>query len=643
MDFDFLNLHMSLNNLEKKLYDPDSGIERRKHESSQFDPMVYRRGGSDIFRKERVWKAPANPNIEERKKIIRIGAIALGSIILLAILIVGFVKFWQSSFRAGRVTVKIEGPLKVDSSVESEFKVFFKNENRKDLKDVQLLLNYPENFKIKERSDLKVDNPTNSRINIGTLKANSGGDITLKGSFIAVKDITVYLNATLQYSPGSSSSVFQSKGQLGVNVKSSSLFLEIQAPMEAVGGNKVDYVIDYRNLTTEYLDKIRIKADYPEGFSFVSSDPAPSENNGVWYLGSLEPGKNGKIVISGTMDGTDGESKTVKAYIGYTGENGEFIISDQKEKSTKMTSTMLSIGQSINNGAETTVDAGESLEYKIRYKNNGNISLKDAIVTLEIDSLVLDFSKLESNGGFYEASKKMITWKAAEIPELADLAPGQEGKITFSVPVLDRIPIGNSNDKNFTIVSTAKIDSPSIPTPIGSNKTIASNRMELKLNSRVVLEVKGYYEDINIENSGPIPPKNGQETTYTMHWKIINVSNDISGARVVSYVPSGVKWTGKIYPEGESINFNERTNQIEWEVGNLKNGVGIIESVREVSFQISVTPQINQVGKALILLNPSVLTANDVFTNKEIRFEIGEKDNRLSEDGTIGEKFKVVE
>lgn len=634
---------MSLNNLEKKLYDPDSGIERRKHESSQFDPMIYRRNGSDIFRKEKVWKKPVDPNAEERKKIIRIGAIALGAIILLALLVVGLMKFWQSSFRAGRVTVKIEGPVKVDSSTESEFKIFFKNENRKDLKAVQLLLNYPENFKIKERSDLKVDNPSNSRIDIGTLKANSGGEIVLKGSFIAVKNATVYLNATLQYSPGNSSSVFQSKGQLGVNVESSPLFLEIQAPMEVVDGNKVDYVVDYRNLTTEYLDKIRVKADYPEGFSFISSDPSPSENNGVWYLGSLEPEKSGKVVISGTMSGTSEESKTIKVYIGYTGENGEFVISDQKDKSTKMTSTMLSISQLINNGAESTVDAGENLEYKIQYKNNGNISLKDAIVTLEIDSLVLDFSKLESNGGFYDASKKMITWKAAEIPELANLNPGQEGKITFSVPVLDRIPVGNSNDKNFTVVSTAKIDSPSIPTPIGSNKTIASNRMELKLNSRAVLEVKGYYKDSNMENSGSIPPKNGQETTYTMHWKIINVSNDISNTKVVSYVPSGVKWTGKTYPEGESITFNERTNQIEWEVGNLKNGVGIIDPAREVSFQISVTPQVNQVGKALILLNPSILTANDVFTNKEIRFETVEKDNRIPEDGTIGEKFKVVE
>lgn len=635
---------MSLDNLEKKLYDPDSRIERRQHKSSQFDPIVSRRENIDIFKKEKSWGKPENFDREEKKRIFKIGAIVLGSIILLTLLVIGFVKFRQSAFKEERVTIKIEGPAKISSSTESEYTLFFKNENRVDLKNVQILMNYPENFKPKERSDLKIENPSNSRINIGTLRAHSGGEIRIKGSFFAVKDTTIYLNATLQYAPGSISSTFQSRGQLGVNVDSSSLFLEIQAPMEVSDGDKADYVIDYRNLSTEYFDGIRIKAEYPEGFYFVSAQPSPSENNGVWYLGSMEPEKSGKIVISGTMNGTSGESKLIKIYLGYIGENGEFIVFDQKEQSTKMISTALSIRQSINNKTDLNVNAGEVLQYNIQYKNNGNIALKDAIVTLEIDSRVLDFSKLELEKGFYDASKKMITWKASEIPELVNLAPGQEGKINFSIPVLDRIPVENSNDKNFTIVSTAKIDSPSVPTPIGSNKIIASSRMELKLNSRIVLETKGYYKDENLANSGPIPPKLGQETTYTIHWKVINVSNDVANAKVISYLPSGVKWLGKIYPqEGEAIVFNERTNQIEWEIGNLKNGTGIIDPAKEVSFQIGVTPQINQVKSALILLNPSVLTANDIFTNSEMRFESKEKDNRLPEDQSIGDKFKVAE
>jgi len=62
--------------------------------------------------------------------------------------------------------------------------------------------------------------------------------------------------------------------------------------------------------------------------------------------------------------------------------------------------------------------------YVIDYKNNGNIAMEDVIITEEIDSNVLDFSKLELKGGAYDASKKIITWKASGIPGLANLAPG---------------------------------------------------------------------------------------------------------------------------------------------------------------------------------------------------------------------------
>ncbi len=476
---------------------------------------------------------------------------------------------------------------------------------------------------------------------IGTLKGKETREIKIKGSFFAAKNTVVYLNAVLEYNPSSLSIKYQAKGQLGVNVESSPLFLEIEAPLEIVSGNKIDYVIDYRNLSAEYFDGVRLKVNYPDGFSFISASSAPSEGDNIWYLGSLRSNQDGKIVITGSLTGVGDEGKIITASLGYSGEGGNFVVYNQKERLTKITSTVLSISQSLNNKTDLNVNSGENLNYIIEYKNNGDIALRDVIITEEIDSKVLDFSKLELKNGSYDASRKMITWRAAEISGLANLAPGEGGKITFSIPVLDRIPVENSNDKNFTASSTAKIDSPSLPETIGSNKIIASNNMTLKLNSRVILDVKGYHKDAVIENFGPIPMKVGQETSFTMHWKIINISNDINEVKVVSSLPSGVKWKGKFSPDSEAVNFNERTNQIEWQIGNLKNGVGIIEPAKEVSFQISGIPQANQANKEFLLLNPSILTAKDFFTGTNVEVGVGEKNNRLKEDPIIGDDFRV--
>lgn len=631
---------MSLNDLEKKLYDVDSGIEKRTHEESQFNPLRSSDADLETLKKEKQWQKTENGSGTDKKKVFKIGAIAFGVIVLIAAFIVGFVKYRQSAFNESRVLVKIEGATSINGAEEAEYTVTVQNNNRIDLNNAQLLIKNSENFKPQETQDLTIDNPSSSRIAIGTIKGKSTKEIKIKGTFFAAKNSVVYLNASLEYTPSNLSVKYQSKGQLGVNVQSSPLLLEVEAPLEIVSGNKIDYVIDYRNSSTEYFDGIRLKINYPDGFSFTSSSISPSEGNNIWYLGSMKPDQDGKIIVTGNLSGSGDEGKIVTAYVGYSREGGEFTVYNQKDRSTKIVSTVLSIKQSLNNKADSNVNPGENLKYIIEYKNNGNLALKDVIITEEIDSKVLDFSKLELESGSYDSSKKTITWRAAEIPGLANLAPGDGGKINFSILVLDRIPVENSNDKNFIISSTAKIDSPTIPESIGSNKIIASNNMSLKLNSRVVLDVKGYYKDATLENSGPIPLKVGKETSYTMHWKVVNVSNDISDVKIAASLPSGVKWLGKFSPENEAISFNERTNQIEWEIGSLKNGVGIIEPVKEVIFQISVIPQVNQVGKELTLLNPTTLIAKDLFTGADIKVEVGAKNNQLPEDPSIEGKYK---
>jgi len=91
----------------------------------------------------------------------------------------------------------------------------------------------------------------------------------------------------------------------------------------------------------------------------------------------------------------------------------------------------------------------------------------------------------------------------------------------FSVPVKSTIPVESSQDKNFTVHLLRKIDSPDIPVPDGSDKIIGSNDLELKLASKVLFNVYGYYNDSKIKNSGPIPMQVGSPTTFTIHWSVI--------------------------------------------------------------------------------------------------------------------------
>ena len=249
---------------------------------------------------------------------------------------------------------------------------------------------------------------------------------------------------------------------------------------------------------------------------------------------------------------------------------------------------------------------------------------------------ILDFSKLSVEKGSFDSVKGIITWKASDIPALSNIDPGAGGSVSFSIPVKLIIPVRSASDKDMVVKSVATIDSPDIPTPIDSNKIIGSNRLELRLATKVLLDVKGLYNDKQLKNSGPIPLKVGQETTFTVHWAVTSVSSDLSNASLVASLPSGTRWVGGISPSDSDIVYNDRTNQLIWSPGTVPAGAGILLPKKEVAFQIGVTPQSNQVDKALILVNKGTFSAVDTFSGKSINIDIPEKNTQLSEDSKVG-------
>lgn len=632
---------MSLDDLNQNLYDPDSEIGKRTHRISPFNPETAEKKDAREFQKKEAWVKEKKGLGTNEKKAVKIALLSIGGIALIALLTVGFFWYRKSAFSEERVAVSLDGPAAINSNQTAEYTLKYKNNNRAKLKDAAVILDYAENFQPETAQNLQVLSEVSSKIYLGEISARSEGEVKIKGQFYAPQDYIVYLRVTLEYSPSSLNGRFRSQGQLAVGVKTSPINLEITAPPEAADGNDVEYLVNYRNSSTRTFEEVRVKLEYPDGFAYATSDPRPAEGDSFWYIGTLRPEESGKIKVRGTLHGSLDEGRIVNAYIGSLGSDGKFVTFTQDQKITKMISSPLIITQKVNDLSGFSINAGEKLNYVIEYRNDSGKGLREAIVTMKIESAVIDFSKLELRKGYYDSSKKTIVWKAVDIPELSLLEPGEKGKVEFSVPVLDRIPVKSENDKNFTVFTKALIDSPDIPTPAGSEKIVASSALELKLNSKLALETLGYYQDDKIENSGPLPPEVGKETTYTLRWQITNISNDISGARVVSSLPSGVKWTGKIYPENENISYNERTNEIIWEIGKLKNGTGMLVPKKEVRFQVSITPQVNQTDKEVTLLNGSKLTAVDSFTTEELKAGTGAKATNLTEDPSVGMDYKV--
>jgi hypothetical protein len=636
---------MSLSEIKNKLYKKELDKNLTQHDESEFDARVdsVDEKKAMVARVGDDWMAGESYLNEKKKSALKVLGISLGVIIGILAILVAVYQIRKSAFNESRVTVSIDGPMEVKSGKLLTYEIAYNNNNRGTLKNAVLRINHPVSFKPEESTQYREESPTVSLVDLGDLPGYATGKIVFGGRVYAPKGTLMYIKNNFTYTPNNFNSQFSANSQLGINVISSPITFEVMGPQNLANGDSLDYQITYKNDGEDDFENIRIKADFQDGFTFSRASTPPAEGNNTWYIGHLSVGEEGKIIISGKLQGQENSIKKFVAHIGTINQD-QFMSYNEEQISTRIVASPLTIAQTVNGMTDFVANAGDELKFEIQYKNNGDVGLRDVIVKETLDSPILDYGTLVMDGGSFNTDNKTIEWKAVDYPELANLAVGQTGKIQFSIKVKNIIPIQTSNDKNFVISSIAKIDSPDVATPIEMNKIIAGNKIDIKLKSKLILAVTGYYTDSLIENTGPIPPIIGEETSYTMHLKIGNVSNDITDAKVDVVLPTGAIATGKIYPTDAKLDYNERTNALTWNVGNMKVGEGILTPLREVAFQIKIKPAPNQAGQVVDLINSAIFSAKDSFTGQTLSANSESKNTMLREDQTISQLgWKVSE
>ena len=628
---------MGLQDLNEELHGRDFHLDRMSGHTAYdpTDPGDKTGEKRQAFEAAGKWQTTARPGeevifMQQQKRKHRI-ALAVGGIAVVALLVGSVVKIRSLMYDEGQISLVVNGPRQVASAESSEFTVVYRNRNWSAMKDVSLVVAYPDGFQPDEDPKIKVSG-SQLEIPLGTVNARTDGKATFSGKFYGSRGETLFLKMRLRYSPTGLSSQFEKEEQYGVSIASSVLAIDMLAPQQLSSEDVVEYAIDYVNQSDKSLSNIRVKVEYPEQFSFASAEPAPSEGNSVWYVGTLNSEQKGRIIIKGRLTGARDEVKKAKASIGYMG-GGKFVTYGVSEQLTRIVIPPLSITQTINGKRDLSVNAGDILGFDISYRNESNIGLRDAIITMNLSSGVLDYRGLKQEKGSYDASSQTLVWKASDIPGLAHLNPGDSGTVSFSIPVLNPIPESVSG-KNFSIQTIAKIDSPDIPTPIGSNKVIASNTMVTRVSSSVGIGLYLVQNDSVFMNKGPVPPIVGQETLYTVKIRLNNEYNDVTNAKLIVTLPSGSRYQKKFTPDTEAVEWNDRTNTLVWDLATYRAARG--ES-RELRFQVAVTPDASLMNKDLQLINGLVFTGKDQFTKQDIRIEKGEQETRYirKEDGGV--------
>ena len=223
---------------------------------------------------------------------------------------------------------------------------------------------------------------------------------------------------------------------------------------------------------------------------------------------------------------------------------------------------------------------------------------------------------MPSGDGFFQSSNNTILWDKRLVPEFSEMNSGSQKKLSFRLTPFLYADIKGGTKPEIEMTITVRgeriLESGSVE-PISTTET-----RKIILGTDLNLSTKTARSIGNIENSGPIPPKVDQPTTYTAIWSISNSFNQVSNAEVKATLPPYVKWVNIKSPANEIISFNQITNEVIWNAGSILPNTGFGSSPKEVQFQLELLPSSSQIGQAPMILGQVTLSGLDKITGLKI-------------------------
>ncbi len=522
-------------------------------------------------------------------------------IILFIVVVVGFFVFWfykESMFSKEILRLDILGPEKAKAGEEIEYTVRYKNNGNFVLENPQLIFDMPEN-------SLTEDSKTRITQDLNDIYPGDEEVIKIKTRLLGKEEDLKTARASISYTPKNLTVRYESDNSLTTKIEEVPITLDFDLPTKVEKGKELQYAINYFSNIDYPLENLSLRIYPTDGFDIKSSEPA-SLDDFEWKLKTLTKAEGGRINIKGLVSGGSNQSLNFSAQLGIW-QNGNFVVIKEANMDVEVIQPLLFISQQVNGSSSYIASPGEILHYQIFFRNIGTTSFDDLFMVVKLDGPALDMETIQVQGGQVQPNDNMIVWDSRQVSRLRYLGVQEEGEIDFYVKVKnDWNPLG-ADESGATITDEVNISQ-------------ITQKFTIKVNSGLVISQSAYYKSYDLENSGSIPPKVDQNTTYVITWNISNYLSDAKNVKVKATLPQNVSLTGKFMPPNESSNFSfdSASREIVWSAGDILAGTGVKGDPYTLSFQVSLTPSESQKGSAASLIGQVQIYGENQFTNTTI-------------------------
>ncbi len=542
------------------------------------------------------------------------------------------------------ILIAFDVPVGATPGVPADILVRVSNQNRIALEYGNLTIVYPPGTR---RGDTPEKDLHDEKKVLGQIGPGQVVEYHTKAIFLGEENTDKELHASLEYRFTSINSVFTKDEVRPVHLLAAPVNLTVDTLKEVNSGQEIELGINAASNTVIPLRDVLVKVEFPLGFTLTDSEPKPTFGNNIWRIGTMDPASKFKIRVRGILAGEDTQEKVFHTSVGAGSDQTERNISvmySTQLSSMTVQRPFIGIALLLNgkSAEEATAHFGQRIAGEVQWLNNLPTKIINAQIEVKLSGVALDRTTVTTRNGFYRSSDDTIFWDERSYAQLAVLEAGDRGSVNFSFLPMPAIS-GTQLLTNPTITAEVTVRGKRISEAGVPEEVKTAITQNVKVTSQAQFTARGVYYSGPFVNTGPLPPKVEQETTYTVIWDIVNISNTINNPQVRAILPPYVTWAGAVYPNKENITYNQNTHQITWVPGDIPPGTGVGKPPREVSFQIILTPSLSQVASFPILLNHIHFDGTDSFTGESLSQDKEDITTKLITDPKAGkETYNVV-
>lgn len=515
------------------------------------------------------------------------------------------------------VTLTVDGPAEISGGDIATFNVSIANNNAVPLSSAVLIVEYPAGTKDAESGSQDL---SRERIPLDTINPGEAINRSLRALMFGSGTASSSVHVALEYRLPQSNALYVKEQSFLLAFASPPVDVVLKLPEEIPSNQDMALTVSVISRAKKMLHNVGLMVQYPPGFQFIGADPTPTASSAFWKIGDLAPGDERTITINGSLEGQHEEVKGFHVTVGESDPRGSgrivTVYSALFEK-VNIARPALALSTAISGERTETVTVLplKDVLFSINWENTLAVAVTNARIVATFTGAEIDPASVRSGKGYYNSRENTITWDATQEKSLASIPAGARGSVQGSFKL--KQTSSESPIVTLKVLATATRVSEGFENePVFSDIT-----RTVRFITSAGLATDSYYSVGPFANSGPIPPRVDQKTSYTVTWALSNSLNKITEASVQTTLPLYVEWEGETSPDTETLKFNPTSRTVLWSAGTLESNTGLSPDgvPRSVSFKVSITPSVSHIGQALSLTGPSEFNGIDSFTSQAIK------------------------